>query len=127
MAEYAREKAICPDCNHPVSKCSDPFKPWYAFRRICWATVERETAIATMKAVRGQNANFHDGTFTKWAKEWSTQYRVPAGAGETVGVAEVDLAPWDEFTTKRDASPVPPELRPVSDDEADAETDSDAE
>jgi hypothetical protein len=71
--------------------------------------VERETAIATMKATRGKDANFHDGTFTNWAKEWSYEHRVPAGAGETVGVALFDVNPWDEFTRNADQSPLPPE------------------
>ena len=70
--------------------------------------MEREAAAAAVASLRGEDANYHDGTFTSWAKERSASHPYPAGAGEAIGVADRDLTPWDEFTTKRDASPVPP-------------------
>lgn len=106
VEEYERERRQCPDCGNQIDECSDPLKEWHPYRRICWATVERETAIAMMKHVRGgEDANFHDGTFTRWAKQWSPEFLVPAGAGETVGVSPVET-PDDPFTTQADARPL---------------------
>lgn len=70
--------------------------------------MEREAAQAALGALRGEDAKWHDGTFTSWRKDRSASHPYPAGAGEYVHVADVDVAPWDEFTTKLDASPVPP-------------------
>ena len=70
--------------------------------------MEREAAAAAVASLRGEDANYHDGTFTSWAKERSASHPYPAGAGEAIGVADRDLTPWDEFTTKLDASPIPP-------------------
>ena len=70
--------------------------------------MEREAAQAALGALRGEDAKWHDGTFTSWRKDRSASHPYPAGAGEYVHVADVDVAPWDEFTTKLDASPIPP-------------------
>lgn len=59
---------------------------------------------------------YHDGSFTDWAKDRSAQYPFHFEAGVTVDVAEDDLHPWDEFTKKVDASPVPHEA-PTGEDE----------
>lgn len=70
--------------------------------------MEREAAQAAVNALRGENAQWHDGTFTSWAKERSASHPYPAGEGESIAIADSDLAPWDKFTTERDASPIPP-------------------
>ena len=53
-----------------------------------------------------EDAPWHDGTFTSWRKEPSASHPYRADDGVTIWVASVDLNPDDEFTTKRDASPV---------------------
>lgn len=58
-----------------------------------------------MNAVRGEH-KFHNGDFTAWSEVRTEAFPCPAGAGETIGVASYDIAPWDEFTTELDASPV---------------------
>lgn len=40
---------------------------------------------------------YHDGTFTKWAKERSAKYPYHADDGVTIWVAETDLNPHDHF------------------------------
>lgn len=71
--------------------------------------MERTAAVEALNSLRGADAQFHNGTFTSWAKEWSSDHPYPAGAGEAVGVADTDLMPWDRFTTDLRASPIQPE------------------
>lgn len=68
--------------------------------------MEHHAAVAAVAALRGESAAFHDGSFTNWAKVRSDEHPYPAGAGEVIGVADRDLAPWDHFTTDLEASPV---------------------
>lgn len=122
IVDWQTRRFECSDCGRPIDECSDPERKFYPFRRICYATMEREAAAAALAALRDE-AHFHDGTFTSWAKERSDSHPYPSGAGESIGVADADLAPWDEFTTKRDASPVPPSV----DEQAPGEQDEPAE
>jgi len=55
---------------------------------------------------------FHDGTFTRWGKTRSASFPYGHSDGVEVGVADEDLAPWDEFTTKVAASPIAHEGEP---------------
>lgn len=107
IAEYERKRLECP-CGRPVAECSDPNRKWYPFRTICYATMEREAAAAALADLRGDTANYHDGTFADWAPKRSDEHPYPAGAGESIGVADRDLAPHDHFTTDLEASPIPP-------------------
>lgn len=97
----------CPDCGNPVEGCSDPERPWFPWRRVCYATMEREAADA-MYAALHEDVPFHDGTFTSWAKDRSHKHPYRFSEGVTIGVASTDLAPHDLFTTEKNASPVPP-------------------
>lgn len=73
--------------------------------------MERLAAEAMYLALHEERP-FHDGTFTSWAKERSRSHPYGAMEGMTIGVSDTDLAPWDHFTTKRDASPFAPEEPP---------------
>lgn len=70
--------------------------------------------MAAYEAVH-KDAPWHDGTFKSWAKERSAQYPFHFNHGVSISVADRDLTPWDEFTTKEDASPVPIEGDPGDD------------
>lgn len=107
IADWQTKRLECPDCGNPLDECSDPTKRHYPYRRICYPTMERAAAEAALEALRGETARYHDGTFTSWAKDRSDSHPYPAGAGESIGVADRDLTPWDRFTTERDASPQP--------------------
>ena len=64
---------------------------------------------------------FHDGTFTNWAAEWSPTFPYRYDDGVSINVSDRDLTPWDEFTTRTNASPLPPsvaEQAPGEQDEA---------
>lgn len=67
--------------------------------------MEREAAIEAYAALHGEDAAWHDGTFTRWSKSRSAEFPYPALAGVSIGVAATDIAPHDQFTTRRDASP----------------------
>ncbi len=121
LAKWQTERLECPDCHRPLEECSDPERTWYPYRRICYPTMERAAAEAALDALRGDAAKWHDGTFRNWSKVRTVEYPYPAGAGESVNVADRDLAPWDDFTTSIDASPLPPPA-----DEAAANGDRDA-
>ena len=106
LAKWQASRLECPDCGRPMAECSDPERDWYPYRRICYATMERAAAEAAVSALRGENANYHDGTFTDWVKARSSSHPYPAGAGEFINVSDRDLAPWDNFTRDLEASPV---------------------
>lgn len=102
------KRATCPDCGNPIAECTDPNILWYPYRRVCYATMEREAASDAYAALHGEDAAFHNGTFTSWSKTRSAAHPYSAMAGVSIGVAKTDVAPHDLFTTDRDASPVRP-------------------
>jgi hypothetical protein len=67
--------------------------------------MEREAASRAYAELHSERS-FHDGTFTSWAKERSRSHPYHFGDGVSLWVADQDAAPWDEFTTKVNASPV---------------------
>lgn len=102
-----------------MEECSDPTRLWWSYRRICYATMEREAAEAGYADVH-KDRPWHDGTHTKWSDMRSPKHPYRYDMGVTIGVAPYDVTPWDsEWTTRESASPVPP----VGDEgEGDAET-----
>jgi hypothetical protein len=60
-----------------------------------------------LNAIRADK-KWHDGSFTHWSEVRDAGHPCPAGAGEIIGVASRELAPWDAFTTDLNASPIPP-------------------
>lgn len=113
IADWQLAREECSDCGRPIEECSDPKRKFYPYRRICYATMEKEAAVAALNDLRGEDAQFHNGAFTDWAKVRSASHPYPAGAGEAIGVADQDIAPWDKFTTERDASPLEPKESPL--------------
>lgn len=83
----------------------------YPLRLICYPSMEREAAHAAYEALH-RELPWHDGTFQSWAKERSSSHPYHFTHGVRVSVSDEDLAPWDTFTTERNASP----LRPASSD-----------
>lgn len=107
VVDWEFAQATCPDCGNSIEKCSDPSRVWYPYRRICYASMERESSEALYKALH-KDAEYHDGTFTQWSGVRSPDFPIHIDEGSKIGVADRDLTPWDEFTTKRDASPLEP-------------------
>lgn len=68
--------------------------------------MEREAADRAYEALH-EKRPFHDGTFTSWVAEASRSHPYHFRDGVTVYVADEDAAPWDEFTTRESASPLP--------------------
>lgn len=88
----------------------DPDRLHYPFRRVCYVTMNQEAARAAYEALH-EKRPYHDGTFTSWAERRGPSHPFHYNAGVSIGVADEDLTPWDEFTTKADASPVPSEAQ----------------
>lgn len=118
ITRWERDRLTCRDCGNPLDECTDPKRVWYPYRRICYATMEREAAEAAYTALH-EAAGFHDGTFTSWVKDRSDSHPYAAASGVAISVAKRDVAPHDEFTTDRDASPLVAEESPGDEDEAD--------
>lgn len=110
VTEWQIKRETCPDCGNPLSECSDPERKWYPYRRVCYATMEREAAEVAYSTLHGADtdAQWHNGTFASWSKERSAAHPYSASSGMSIGVADRDLAPWDKFTTEVDASPIQP-------------------
>lgn len=68
--------------------------------------MEREAADRAYERIH-EKRPFHDGTFKSWAEEASESHPYHFRDGVTVYVADEDQAPWDEFTTRESASPLP--------------------
>ena len=88
--------------------CGDSRRKHYPFRVVCYPTMEREAAEAAYAELHREEP-FHDGTFTSWAEKRSRTHPYHFQEGVKIGVADVDLAPEDKFTTDRYASPSPVE------------------
>lgn len=102
----------CKSCGNSIADCSDPERVWYPYRRVCYATMERESSQA-LYADLHDKAQFHNGAFTEWSSKRSRKFPVRFDEGVQIGVAAENLTPWDEFTTKADASPLPPSDAPA--------------
>ncbi|HEY9353474.1 MAG TPA: hypothetical protein VIP28_09500, partial [Nocardioides sp.] len=107
IARRERDRETCKHCGNPISECSDPETDYYPFRFVCYATMEREAANAAYADLH-EDAPFHNGTFTSWAKERSKRHPYRYNDGVTITVAGHDPTPWDKFTTEVNASPAPP-------------------
>lgn len=85
-------------CGHQYGECSDPERTFYPQRFVCYATMEKQAALARYAELH-QDLPYHDGTFSHWAKERSslTPYRFDDGVN--IGVALVDYQPDDDFLT----------------------------
>ena len=112
VADWQIDRLECRDCGRPVAECSDPKRKFYPYRRVCYATMERDAAQAAYSDLHGEDAGWHDGTFTRWAAERSAAFPYSASSGVSIHVADADVAPWDDFTTNRDASPIEPKSLP---------------
>lgn len=108
LRRFDRERGACPDCGNPIEKCSDPDRQWYAYRRVCYASMEREGAQGRYRDLH-KDREHHDGTFTRWSAKRTRETPFGFDEGVTIGVSETDLTPWDDFTTNPEASPVPPD------------------
>ena len=69
--------------------------------------MDREAASA-LYAAQHEDAPYHNGTFTDWGKTRSTDHPYRYDEGVVIGIADHNIAPWDEFTTQVDASPIQP-------------------
>lgn len=88
--------------------CGDPKAAFYPYRRVDYALVEQDAARAAYSALH-EAAPYHDGTFADWSKDRSADHPYHFNDGVDIGVALVDPAPWDSFTTDVRASPIKPD------------------
>jgi hypothetical protein len=77
----AHHEHVCPDCGNLRADCSDPDRPWFPQRSVCWATAAREVVarrlVAKHKQEPGEEPHPLDGV--------------------KVYVSAEDLSPDDDF------------------------------
>lgn len=88
-----------------MEECSDPERKHYPFRRVCYRSMEREAAAARYAKLH-EKAPYHDGSFTSWAADRGPSHPYHFNDGVSIGIADHNVTPWDNFTTKAEASPV---------------------
>lgn len=111
VAEWKREREIHKACGFPFAVCGNPESRFHPYRRVDYAQMEQAAAQAAYADLH-ENEPYHDGSFKHWAKDRSSSHPYHYSDGVSIDVAEADVAPWDEFTTRKVASPVPPTKKP---------------
>lgn len=88
-------------CGHSHDVCADPNIPWYPQRAICYATREKEAALAKYQALHAEDTGhvWHNGTETSWSKVRDAGHPYRFDMGVTVWVATRDVNPDDKFLT----------------------------
>lgn len=107
VADWEKRHDTHEACGFPFSVCGDPKAVFYPYRRVDYAQMEQAGAHARYAALH-EDEPYHNGLFSSWAKDRSRSHPYHYGDGVDIRVAETDVAPWDKFTTKRNASPLPP-------------------
>lgn len=105
VAEWVRKRETHQECGHPFEVCSDPERVWYPFRSVCYASEAQSVARAQFDALHADRP-FHDGTRQRWSDKWSREFPFRYDDGTHIDVALTDVAPFDLFTTRKNASPV---------------------
>lgn len=77
----------CPHCNGTREECADPEKVWHMHYSICHKTVALEAA-RRLQAEEYKDAQWHDGTHKKWAKEYSPEFPFKFSDGLSVWVSD---------------------------------------
>lgn len=84
--------------------CGDPKRLWYPQRSTCYATREKEAALAKYQALHAEATVrvWHNGDETSWSKERDDSHPYRYDMGVTVWVAERDVNPDDDFLSQSD-------------------------
>lgn len=72
---------------------------FYPQRQVCHADMERAAAVWLYEHLH-EDAPYHDGTFTSWAKKRSLSHPYRFDDGVTLWVADTDINPDDQFLTR---------------------------
>lgn len=81
--------------------CSDPTVLWYPQRSVCYATREKEAALAKYHALHDAESGhvWHNGDETSWSKVRDDDHPYHYMHGVSVWVARRDVNPDDHFLT----------------------------
>lgn len=63
---------LCPKCRGERSECGDHAKVWHMWREVCHKAIALEAA-RRIHAEEYKGGEWHDGTFTTFAKEFSPE------------------------------------------------------
>lgn len=96
MATWEAERFTCPQCHGPLDECADPDRDWFPQRSLCYKTMAAAAANAAY-AEKHKAKPYHDGTFTFWHTDYTSQTPFRYDDGATVWVSEHDLTPDDDF------------------------------
>lgn len=109
------KKAAEHSCGNPRDVCGDPAKLWYPQRSTCYATREREAAVAKFNALHTEKSGrvWHDGTESSWSKVRDDDHPYKFDMGVKIWVGQKDYSPDDRFLSA-------PDLLPDDDDQTEA-------
>lgn len=105
IADWQARRSIHKVCGFRFDECGDHERAFYPFRQVDYAELERISA-GYRYAQLHEKEPYHDGTFGRWAEDRSLEFPFHYSDAVTIGVALTDVAPWDLFTTQRNASPI---------------------
>lgn len=61
--------------------------------QVCYATMQRAALMRSWRDMHG--GEYHDGSFRRWSKEPSEEFRFHRDDGVTLTVADYDDGSWD--------------------------------
>lgn len=76
--------------------CGDPDHEWFPQRDVCYQTMEQQAAHERYRLLH-EKRPWHDGTFTSWGEEQSTQHPYRYDYGVTIWSADEDLGHGADF------------------------------
>lgn len=95
-ALWESDRLICSLCGNVREDCSDPDRPWYPQRHVCYAS--RAQAVADRQYGEKHNKQpFHNGHEARWTDKYTPQAPFHFRDGTRVWVSQYDLTPDDGF------------------------------
>lgn len=104
VARWEINRETCGQCGKPLSECRDAKKHWYPQLTVCYATREREAALARFGRLH-HDKPWHDGTFTRWAEKPDKAHPYRFDMGVTVFVSGSDLGLGGDFLSPHAPKP----------------------
>lgn len=96
IARWEIERDTCQRCGSKRDECENPEHEWYPQKHVDFAEMSQKAA-QWMWESKHEKEPYHDGSFTNWAKDRSSQFPFHRDDGVTIWVSRLDLTPDDDF------------------------------